>query len=415
MAERRALDGVLKRSRVNRVTPVVLWLLRARLPIGCALLLLAGGCSPSPKSLASDYLGDLQQFNYPACYAMLTQRDRATRTLRQFLTEIPLAPDVDPIWFRAILFDTHYEVGEPIVSGMRAVVPIRVRMPDLALWERTIDATTPPHDSLNSAADKSLQARTFPKITYDDAIVMVKENHLWRVLANFASRDQIADRHRDAVGSYHDGEYAKAVAALQLLVDELAKDEFTGARGLRARYTREANNIRNVQAQVPATISYSPKLVLSDVAVKMSEDRVPAMFGRIINAGDRSVDDVRLTVIYYSGRGAKRSAIYSESHSIIVTPIEFTGFTRQVLPFVPGETRDFGFELVASPQVQQTAEPSLTVGALVFTQSKAPLPKPAMPVADSGRPSSAIPAAQGAGDPKNRVPGSADKPTHKSQ
>ena len=45
-----------------------------------------------------------------------------------------------------------------------------------------------------------------------------------------------------------------------------------------------------------------------------------------------------------------------------------------MLPFVPGETRDFGFELVAPAQIQQQSEPSLTVGSMVFTQSKAPLP-----------------------------------------
>ncbi len=101
---------------------------------------------------------------------------------------------------------------------------------------------------------------------------------------------------------------------------------------------------------------------------------MPAIFGRINNAGDRGVDEVRLTVTYYAGRGAQRKLLYQESHSVIVTPIEFTGFIRPVLPFVPGETRDFGFELVAPAQIQQQSEPSLTVGSMVFTQSKAPLP-----------------------------------------
>jgi hypothetical protein len=375
---------------------------RSALGISCALFLLTlGGCAPSPRSLARQYLGDLQQFNYPACYAMLSQRDRAARTLRQFLTEIPLAPDVDPIWFRAILFDTRYEIGEPKVSGTRAVVPVKVAMPDLTLWERTIDATTPLHESLNAAADKSLQANAYPILKFNDAIVMVKENHLWRVLADFARRDVIVDRHREAVSIYHQGDYSKALAVYQSLIGQLGNDEFSGARGLRARYANETKTIRDVQAQMPASIAYAPKLVLSDVAVKMSEGRLPAIFGRINNAGDRSVDDVRLTVTYYGGRGPKRAAVYRESHSIIVTPIEFTGFTRTVLPFVPGEARDFGFELVAPPQIQQTSEPSITVGLIVFTQSKAPLPKVLMPAAQSGGPggSASAPVPSSAGAP----------------
>ena len=148
--------------------------------------------------------------------------------------------------------------------------------------------------------------------------------------------------------------------------------------------------IEQIQAQVPAARAYFPKLVLSDVAVKMSEARVPAIFGRINNAGDRAVDEVRLMVDFYSGRGAQSRLIYQEGHNVVVTPIEFTGFIRPALPLVPGETRDFGFELIAPPQIQQQSEPSLTVGSMVFTQSKAPLPSlaienPARPRSPQGR------------------------------
>jgi hypothetical protein len=338
-----------------------------------AALLLAG-CGQSPQSLATRYLADLQQFNYPACYATLTNEDRAARPLMQFLTEIPLAPDVDPIWFRAILFSTRYEVGQPQVNGERAVVPVKVTMPDLTLWERTIDAKAGPQDSLNAAADKSLESDSYPKLRFEDALVMVKQQHQWRVVADFARRDLIRDGNREAVGIYHKLDYPRAAAAYQALIVQLDKQEFSGSRGLKFFFKRRLKAIEDIQAELPAARAYIPKLVLSDVAVKMSEARVPAIFGRINNAGDRGIDEVRLTVTYYAGRGAQQKLLYQESHSVIVTPIEFTGFIRPVLPFVPGETRDFGFELVAPAQIQQQYEPSLTVGSMVFTQSKAPLP-----------------------------------------
>jgi hypothetical protein len=337
--------------------------------------LLLCGCGQSPQSLATRYLADLQQFNYPACYATLTDEDRAARPLKQFLTEIPLAPDVDPIWFRAILFSTRYDIGQPQVNGQRAIVPVKVTMPDLTLWERTIDAKAGPQDSLNAAADKSLETGLYPKLSFEDALVMVKQQHQWRVVADFARRDLIRDGHREAIGIYHSEDYPKAAAAYQALLAQLGKQEFSGSRGFEFFIKRELKVIEDIQAQVPAAHAYFPKLVLSDVAVKMSAARVPAIFGRIINAGNRGVDEVRLTVIYYAGRGAERKTLYQESHSVIVTPIEFVGFVRPVLPFVPGETRDFGFELTAPAQIQQQSEPSLTVDSLVFTQSRAPLPK----------------------------------------
>ena len=335
---------------------------------------LLAGCGQSPRSLATRYLADLQEFNYPACYATLTDEDRAARPLKQFITEIPIAPDVDPIWFRAILFSTRYEVGQPQVNGERAVVPVKVTMPDLTLWERMIDAKAGPQDSLNTAADKSLDSDSYPKLTFEDALLMVKQQHQWRVVADFPRRDLIRDSNREAVGIYHKLDYPKAAAAYQALIAQLDQQEFSGSRGLKFFFKRRLKTIEDIQAELPTARAYISKLVLSDVAVKMSEARVPAIFGRINNAGARGIDEVRLTVSYYSGRGAQQKLLYQESHSVVVTPIEFSGFIRPVLPLVPGETRDFGFELIAPAQIQQQAEPSLTVGSMVFTQSKAPLP-----------------------------------------
>jgi hypothetical protein len=352
---------------------------------------LLAGCGQSPRSLATRYLADLQEFNYPACYATLTDEDRAARPLKQFITEIPLAPDVDPIWFRAILFSTRYEVGQPQVNGERAVVPVKVTMPDLTLWERMIDAKAGPQDSLNAAADKSLDSDFYPKLTFEDALLMVKQQHQWRVVADFPRRDLIRDSNREAVGIYHKLNYPKAAAAYQALIAQLDQQEFSGSRGLKFFFKRRLKTIEDIQAELPAARAYIPKLVLSDVAVKMSEARVPAIFGRINNAGARGIDEVRLTVSYYSGRGAQQKLLYQESHSVVVTPIEFSGFIRPVLPLVPGETRDFGFELIAPAQIQQQAEPSLTVGSMVFTQSKAPLPTLAIEnLAPAPQPSAAL-------------------------
>jgi hypothetical protein len=399
MTARRVCAIVLDRlrARVHAQVYTKVYDGRAR-PLALALFAAAllAGCGQSPQSLAKRYLGDLQQFNYPACYATLTDEDRSARALKQFITEIPLAPDVDPIWFRAILFSTRYEVGDPQISGERAVVPVKVTTPDLTLWERTIDAKAGAPDSLNAAADKSLETDTYPKLRYEDALVMVKQQHQWRVVADFARRDLIRDGNREAIGIYHKLDYPRATAAYQALIAQLDRHEFSGSRGLKFLFKRRLKALEDIQAQIPAARAYVPRLVLSDVAVKMSEARVPAIFGRINNAGARAIDEVRLTVTYYGGRGNQQKLLYQESHSVIVTPIEFTGFIRPVLPFVPGETRDFGFELEAPAQIQQQAEPSLTVGSIVFTQSKAPIPtlaieNPVPPSQPSAKPSSALP------------------------
>ena len=78
--------------------------------------------------------------------------------LKQVLSEIPMAPDVSPIWFRAILHAARYQVGGPRRESDRAFVPVEVTMPDLPLWERRLDASA---GTGGSGADLAERDRMF--------------------------------------------------------------------------------------------------------------------------------------------------------------------------------------------------------------------------------------------------------------
>jgi hypothetical protein len=127
----------------------------------------------------------------------------------------------------------------------------------------------------------------------------------------------------------------------------------------------------------PASQTYiASSLKLRDVAMKMSEDRVPGIFGTITNDGKRALDQVALAVTWYEGRGKSLRQVFREQHAIVITPLQFTDFSRPVVPFLPGATRQFGFILTAPGEVQQNGSPYVTVDAIVFTASAAPLPQP---------------------------------------
>src|SRR5208283_4187988 len=127
--------------------------------------------------------------------------------------------------------------------------------------------------------------------------------------------------------------------------------------------------------EMPAAAAYGAKLKLDGIALRMAEERVPAIFGDVTNAGNRPIDDLRLAVTWYRGGGKDLKLVQREDHSIVVTPIEFTDFSRQVIPFLPGERRQFGFILSAPPEVQQNATPYVSIGSLAFTEIPAPLPR----------------------------------------
>jgi hypothetical protein len=365
--------------------------------IAIATLMLPGCERNSPHGIARRYLENLQRSNYSGCYAMLADRDRKNRTLAEFLTEIPLAPDVGPAVFRPVLQKIQFELGDVRIDGYSAVVALKVAAPDLPLWERTLDAVAGSDHFGGQNAEPSLASGDFPKGTYDDELFLTRERHRWHVVAGFTDRDRIVDLHREAIVEYHQFQYAKVIADYESMLAELDKLKFTGARGLAARYRAELAGVRAAQADVPAATAYAAKsLTLGDIAMSMSEERVPAIFGSIANTGARALDAVQIAVTWYQGRGKDLKVVYAEKHPIVTTPIEFTDFSVPVIPFVPNEKRQFGFILTAPVQVQQDAAPYVTVSAITFTYLKAPLPKLAR--------------AQATGSPAASTPSSASPP-----
>src|SRR5271163_17801 len=147
----------------------------------------AAGCGGhSPQAAADNYLSNLKLYNYPATYEALSHEDQVDRTMDQFLEEIPMAPDVSKDWFKGILRAYDYKVGDAKIDGDNAVVTVSVTQPDLALWERTVDAGLTGDETKDAIAQKNLTDNTYPKLTYDDTMVMVKDpNGEWRLLVDF--------------------------------------------------------------------------------------------------------------------------------------------------------------------------------------------------------------------------------------
>jgi len=341
------------------------------------------GCSGGgPAKSARNYTDNLKLFNYPACYQSLSHQDQIDRTIDQFLEHPPLAQQVSRDWFKGLVRATDFDIGSTKQDGdTKAVVTVKVTRPDLPLWERTIDASVDPANTNNGPeqlAQKSLEEKTYPKVTYDDEIVTVKEGSDWKIFVDFPEKEAIEKKHKEGIEAYHKHDYDKAIAAYQAGIAECDKEEATGNAGIKFRLQQELDAIQSIKNQLPEGQAYVPKLALSDVDMKMSASGNPAIFGKIANNGDKAIDEVVCTVTYYEGKGKKKKSVYTEEHSIIVTPIEFLNFSRSVLPFVPTETRNFGFKLTAPLDIQKKTSPDLEVTGVVFSQSKAPLPKPQM-------------------------------------
>jgi hypothetical protein len=340
------------------------------------LTLACTGCARrAPHGIAERYIEALRAADYRSCYSLLTEQDRAARSFPEFLTEIPLAPDVSPVWFRPILQQTQYSLGDTTRDDATAIVPVKIVTPDLPGWERILDQHAGAAGVSAEAVQQSLDRGAYPKRIYDDRIVLVKQHHHWRIVAGFTLRDPIIDRHRQALSDFLAEHYDAAIPEWRAMITGLRGHVTTGSWGLADKYQRELQLFEERRAAAPSARAYATNLKLSNVAMKMSEERTPAILGTVRNTGTRAVDGLVLTVTWYRGRGKDLQAVSREEHPVVATPIQFTDFSRPVEPLAPGAERPFGFVLTAPTGVQQEASPYVTVGALALEPVKPAPPR----------------------------------------
>src|SRR5271169_5489966 len=98
--------------------------------VAIGAFLLAGCQGHTPQSAADNYLSNLKLYNYPATYEALSHQDQVDRTMDQFLSEVPMAPDVSKDWFKGILRTYDYKVGDVKMDGDKATVTVSVTRPD---------------------------------------------------------------------------------------------------------------------------------------------------------------------------------------------------------------------------------------------------------------------------------------------
>jgi hypothetical protein len=337
--------------------------------VGCAK---APPPGPGPEEVAMVYLGALKAGDYQACYRMIAENDLVHGSLGGFLGQMPMAPNVERRWFGQIEAATEYRVGRAVERGGEAIVPVNVTTPNLALWERMLGARNATKQAVQKGFEKQLAGGDYPRLSYSDQIVMVWEGGEWRILAGFAQRARIDRLHDQALANYHQLQYDKALGLYRQMLERLDKAPFTADREVAFQLGREMKRVEAASAGAAAAQSYLPRLALKNVDAKPALSGSPGMFGQMVNSGDRDLDQVELTVSYYSDAG---KLVYSERHTPVALPLEFTDFDLPVVPFHPGETRAIGITLTAPLEIQQQNKPRMVVSGVIFSEPLAAPPK----------------------------------------
>jgi len=318
------------------------------------------------------YLDALKGGDYQTCYRMLAESDLVFGSLDGFLGQIPMAPIVERRWFAKVEAATRYRVGTAVESGSEAIVPIDVVTPNLVLWERMLGASNLSRQQVWTEAEKQLAGGSYPLLSYPDRIVMMRESGEWRVLAGYAQRARISRLHDQALAAYHQFQYDQSLALYHQMLEQLTMAPFSASGEIGFRLHAEMKKIEAARASVQAAQAYLPKLVLKNVQTNMEISGAPAIFGQIVNSGGRALDQVELTVSYYSPDG---KLVYTEKHAPIALPLEFTDFDLPLVPFGSGQSRDLGMRLSAPFDIQQDNKVRMTVSGVIFSDALGAPPK----------------------------------------
>jgi hypothetical protein len=341
-------------------------------------LLLITGCAtpppsgPDPKAAAQTYLAALKAGDYETCYRMLAEADLVHGSLDEFLNQVPIAPIASRRWFGQIEAATDYRMDGAAKRGTEVIFPVNVTTPNLVLWEHMLGAPNESKQTLQARAEKQLAGGDYPRLNYPDSIVLVREGEEWHILAGFAQRERIDRLHDQAVAAYHNFNYEQALALYRQILDRLDKAPFTGKGELACRFRGEMTKVAEARDSLAAAQAYLPIVKLKNVAAKPVESGGQGMFGQIVNSGERALDQVELTVSYYDQNG---KFVASEKHTPIAIPLEFTDFDLPIVPFSPGEARDFGITLRTPGAVGQQNQPRVTVTGVIFSAPLASPPK----------------------------------------
>ena len=280
-----------------------------------------------PHGVAERYVENLQH-SITRCYNLLSDQDRKDRTLPEFLTEIPLAPDVGPAWFGPCF--TICISNRPRGPTATATLPScscdhGARSPALGAHARRRRRS---RRYGAKRAQRSLDAATIPKSPtmrrYTEGTPSVAGG--CGLCRSRPDRRSPSRGHRE----YHEYQYAKVIADYKSMIANSTSAVYR-RRGLAARYRGELAAMQKCTAQQRATTAYMPRLKLAQVSHAHVGRARSRDFRSITNTGDpsRLCPDRRYLV---EGRG-QRLRGPSRRHPVVITPIEFTDFTVRYCRF----------------------------------------------------------------------------------
>jgi hypothetical protein len=280
------------------------------------------------------YLDASLHGKYEEAYQCISAADKELKTLPDYLSEIgPQKPIAE-----ALAAKTSYEIKAVSINGDRATAEVAITGPDFSsLFSEAMGAAFlsafGDEESKRKAGETlagRLESKDIPITTVTQSFELVKEPDGWKVFLNWEFDSALADAKRLRAEEKWTEALAKYNRALELKVgnSEASKGKTEVERELLILEEKRA---------------YIQMLRVKDFRVGRGRkysfgDPERGVFGAVVNNGDRTLDEVQITVYFLDGDG--KPIAETDYHPVLVTEFSFGSDNK---PLRPGYIKEFGY------------------------------------------------------------------------
>lgn len=308
------------------------------------LTLLFGCTRSNPKDVLSMYLDASLHSRYEEAYSHISSGDKAVKSLEEYSS----AQEDNP-FAQAFVSKISYEIKDVSVTGNRAKANVEITMPDLSgmfmdvMGAAFASAFGDKHDEkeIERRLAEKYKNKDMPMTTRNESFTLVKEKGGWKVFLDWEKEKKEAEQKKKVdlllAEARHLKEQKKLHNALNKYEEVLELDsEMVEAKKAKAEIEKEIEAFEEKR-------SYISNVELKEFKVGKGrrysfEGPQPAIFGKVVNHGNRTLRKVEVTV-YFLGRDGQPIA-EEDYYPVLVTEFSFGDDNK---PLRPGYIKEFGY------------------------------------------------------------------------
>lgn len=320
-----------------------------------SICLISLGCvkTPSPETILSQYLDASLHGLHEEAYKYVSSRDKAFKSKDEYLTESK--NDLMPV--EAFSSKISYVIESISTSEDKATAIVSITMPDFggifldvmgAALQSVFSGEN--DDKFAKKLAEKYKDKEVPLTTKKETFTLIKEVDGWKVFLDWETQKLKAEREKKIKGLLAEAKNLKKQKKLHGALEkyneilELDSEVIDAKRGIKETETA-IKDFEEKQKAFKEKQEYIKNVTLKNFKVSEGQrysfsDPEQAIFGTIVNKGNRTLREVEITVYFLD----KDGVVIGEKnyYPVLVTKFSFGDDNK---PLNPNYVKDFGYSV----------------------------------------------------------------------